>query len=90
MHVVDEGLLLVSPAIFCVFADDEWRDAQKRFLKRKLSTKTACGENIFHYAVDRDSGQKIIKCLLIRNPEAKLGLALPNANGLLSRKSGAE
>lgn len=90
VHVVDEGLLLVSPAIFRVFADEEWREAQKRFLKRKLSAKAARGENIFHYAVDSDAGTKTIKGLLIRNPEAKLGLELPSANGLLSRKSDAE
>ncbi|NNE61813.1 MAG: DNA-binding domain-containing protein [Woeseia sp.] len=90
VHVVDEGLLLVSPAIFRVFADEEWREAQKRFLKRKLSAKTARGENIFHYAVDGDAGTKTIKGLLIRNPEAKLGLDLPSANGLLSPKSEAE
>ncbi len=89
-HVVDEGLLLVSPAIFRVFADDHWRDAQKHFLKRKLSDKTARGENIFHYAVDGDGDRKTIKGLLIRNPEAKLGIALPDANGLLSRKPDAE
>lgn len=90
MHVVDEGLLLVSPAIFRMFADEEWREAQKRFLKRKLSAKTARGENIFQYAVDGNAGTKTIKGLLIHNPEAKLGLELPSANGLLSRKSDAE
>ena len=89
VHVVDEGLLLVSPAIFRVFADEHWRDAQKHFLKRKLSDKTARGENVFHYAVDGDGDRKTIKGLLIRNPEAKLGIALPSANGLLSRKSDA-
>jgi len=81
---------LVSPAIFRVFADDHWRDAQKHFLKRKLSDKTARGENIFHYAVNGDGDRKTIKGLLIRNPEAKLGIALPSANGLLSRKSDAK
>ena len=90
VHVVDEGLLLVSPAIFRVFADEHWRDAQKDFLKRKLSDKTARGENIFHYAVDGDDDRKTIKGLLIGNPEAKLGIALPDANGLLSRKPDAE
>ncbi|MEX2258538.1 MAG: MobH family relaxase [Woeseia sp.] len=90
VHVVDEGLLLVSPAIFRVFADDRWQDAQKHFLKRKLSDKKAHGENIFHYAVDGDGDRQTIKGLLIRNPEAKLGIALPSANGLLSRKSDVE
>lgn len=89
-HVVDEGLLLVSPAIFREFADEDWRDAQKQFLKRKLTAKTARGENIVHYAVDSDAGQKTVKGVLIRNPEAKLGLELPAANALLSRKSDAE
>lgn len=90
VHVVDEGLLLVSPAIFRVFADEDWREAQKQFLKRKLTAKTARGENIFHYTVDSDSGPKTVKGVLVRNPEAKLELELPAANALLSRKSDAE
>jgi len=90
VHVVDEGLLLVSPAIFRMFADEEWREAQKRFLKRRLSAKTTRGENIFYYAVDSDGGTKTIKGLLIRNPEVKLGLELPSANDLLSQKTDAE
>lgn len=89
LHVVDEGLLLVSPGIFRVFADELWRDAQKRFLKRKLSKKTARGENIFHYAVNSGNDPKTIKGLLIRSPDAQLGLTLPSGNGLLSRKSDA-
>ncbi len=87
VHVVDEGLLLVSPAVFQAFAGEQWREAQKRFLKRKLSEKTAAGENFFHYVLKTDRGKKTIKGVLIRDAEAKLGVKLPTTNSKLSRKS---
>ncbi|MBT8098021.1 MAG: DNA-binding domain-containing protein, partial [Woeseia sp.] len=85
VHVVSEGLLLVSPAVFRLYAGDDWRAAQKRFLKQKLSLKTAAGENFFHYRVDTNRGKKLIKGVLIPNAATKLSLDLPAANPLLSR-----
>ena len=35
VHVVDEGLLLVSPTIFRVFAEEHWREAQKAVSETK-------------------------------------------------------
>lgn len=90
VHVVDEGLLLVSPAVFQAFAGDEWRQAQKRFLRRKLSEKTAAGGNFFHYVLETDGGNKTIKGVLIRNAEAKLAVKLPTTNSKPSRKSDAD
>lgn len=86
LHVVDAGLLLASPAAFRAFAGENWRDVQKRFLKRKLSAKTAGGENVFHYRHDSDRGRKTIKGILILNPEETLGVSLPAANPQLAPK----
>jgi hypothetical protein len=86
LHVVDAGLLLASPAAFRAFAGENWRDVQKRFLKRKLSAKTAGGENVFHYRHDGDRGRKTIKGILILNPEETLGVSLPAANPQLAPK----
>jgi integrating conjugative element relaxase (TIGR03760 family) len=86
VHVVDEGLLLVSPAIFRTFAGADWLIVQKRFLKRKLTAKTSNGENIFHYEIDSDRGKNTIKGLLIRDPQKTLAVSLPATNRLLSQK----
>ena len=86
VHVVEEGLLLVSPAVFRTFAGERWLNAQKRFLKRKMSEKTATGENIFHYIVNGQRGKKTIKGVLIRNPQEKLAVTLPEPNSILSPK----
>lgn len=89
-HVVHEGLLLVSPAVFQAFAGDQWRDVQKHFLKQKLNDKTAAGGNFFHYVLETDGGTKMIKGIVIRNPEAKLAVTLPPRNQTLSRKTDAD
>jgi hypothetical protein len=73
--------------VFQAFAGDKWREVQKRFLRRKLSDKTAAGENFFHYVLETDRGKKTIKGVLIRNAEAKLAVKLPTTNSKLSRKS---
>ena len=86
VHVADSGLLLVSPAVFRAFAGENWRHVQKRFLKRKLTEKTADGENIFHYLLDSERGQRTIKGLLMGDAEEKLGVSLPQGNPRLSPK----
>ena len=54
VHCVNEGLLLVSPAIFKDFATAEnvpWTNVQKRFQKLKLHQKTPDGFYIWTYQV---------------------------------------
>lgn len=86
LHVVDAGLLLASPAVFRAFAGDNWREVQKRFLKRRMTEKTPNGENIFHYRPLDGRGRETIKGLLIRNPQEKLGIELPVADPLIVPK----
>lgn len=90
VHAVEEGLLLVSPAIFRAFANEQWQDAQKQFLKRKVNEKTANGENFFHYQVSNNDSTKTIKGVLIRDAEKVLGIQLPESNRHLSLKTGSQ
>ncbi len=84
--MVQEGLLLVSPAVFRLFGKDNWLKAQKYFLKLKMTARTSNGENIFHYDVNGDRSKKTVKGILINNPTEKLNVSLPEPNSLLSVK----
>lgn len=86
LHVVDRGLLLASPAVFRAFARENWPDVQKRFLKRKLTEKTASGENIFQYWRVDERGRKTIKGMLMARPEERLGVPLPASDSRLVPK----
>ncbi|MFN2348849.1 MAG: MobH family relaxase [Thioalkalivibrio sp.] len=70
LHVVDEGLLLVSPGIFKdyvskVATDNSWEYVQKRFLKLKQNVKCDNGTNIHRYAIQGDRHTSHIKGVLI-------------------------
>ena len=82
IHVTAEGLLLVSPGIFRDFAGpDGWLGAQKRLLKIKAHRKNADGTNIWTYrVVGERRSSALLKGVLIENPEAQLGLRLPEPN----------
>lgn len=97
IHTVDEGLLLVSPAIFRDFArhqGDEagWEKAQKKFLKLKIHCVAEGGTNLFHYRIEKSGGnfqkqEKVIKGLLIDKPADVLrGIELPTASNGVLRK----
>ncbi|CAN8142392.1 conjugal transfer pilus assembly protein TraI [uncultured Thiomicrorhabdus sp.] len=79
VHFVEDGLFLVSPAIFKTFERDSrvsWTVAQRDLTKKKINLKTARGDNIFQYEISSKSGRnapRVIKGILIPNPE-KIGL----------------
>jgi hypothetical protein len=76
-HCVNEGLLLVSPAIFKDFAIVEnisWNHVQKRFQKLKLHQKTPDGYNVWTYQVKGERRTNRIKGLLIKEPQRTLEL----------------
>ena len=80
VHVVAEGVLLVSPAIFRDFADrvpdgDTWEHAQKRFLKLKLHLKRPDGTNVHRYRVTGERHQSVIKGILIPDAGRVFGSA---------------
>ncbi len=86
VHVVPEGLLLVSPGIFKDFDRENWALVQKRFQKLKLHQRTPQATNVWTYRVKGDRKQSRINGLLIADPEQTLGLQLPPPNPHLSRK----
>ncbi|WJW74729.1 MobH family relaxase [Thiohalobacter sp. IOR34] len=87
VHVVPEGLLLVSPGIFKDFDRENWTRVQKRFQKLKLHKRTPQATNIWSYQVKGDRKQSRINGLLITEPEQVLGLQLPPPNPHLTQKA---
>lgn len=80
MHVLQEGLALISPGIFRDFDAVRWDKAQKRFQKLKLHLKRPDGTNIWTCRVAKDRKQSRIKVMLIPEPEKALGVTLPPPN----------
>ena len=81
VHVVPEGVLLVSPSIFRDFAvkhaQIEWSNAQKRFQKLKLHRKTDGGTNIHRYAVVGSRKRSWINGVLIPDAAIVFGASPP-------------
>ena len=85
LHVVQEGLLLVSPRIFKEFAPDNWEYVQKRFSKLGLHRKATNDSNIWLYQVRGQKKSGVVRGFLLEGPIGKLGLAyLPSPNKSLS------
>ncbi len=85
VHVVKEGLLLVSPGIFKDYDRKQWAHVQKRFQKLKLNLRTESGENIHTYVAQGQRKRSLIKGFLISEPEKTLpGLKLSQPNPYLS------
>ena len=80
VHVVAEGVLLISPVIFRDFAGKvpdagTWEHVQKRFLKLKLHVKRPDGTNVHRYRVTGERRQSVIKGILIADAGQVFGLA---------------
>jgi len=75
LHVLPEGLAMITPGIFRDFSPEQWERAQKRFQKLKLHAKTAAGTNIWTCQVAKDRKRSTVKVMLIPNPEEALGLS---------------
>ena len=87
VHVVDAGLLLLSPGIFRDFyqaTGRDWNNAQKRFLKMRLHQKNPRNDtNIHHYIAERDRHTGYLKGILVPDPEPILGAWRPEPNRYL-------
>jgi integrating conjugative element relaxase (TIGR03760 family) len=80
VHVVAEGVLLISPVIFRDFAGNvpdagTWEHVQKRFLKLKLHVKRPDGTNVHRYRVTGERRQSVIKGILIEDAGQVFGSA---------------
>ena len=80
LHVLAEGLALISPGIFRDFDPVRWDHVQKRFQKLRIHRKRPDGTNIWTCRVAKDRKQSLIKVMLIPDPETVLGLKLPPPN----------
>ncbi|WP_111747203.1 MobH family relaxase [Salinisphaera orenii] len=80
IHILPEGLALVSPRIFRDFDSANWSHAQKRFQKLKLHRKTPKDENIWTCQATGSRKQSLLKVILIPDPVATLGINLPEPN----------
>ncbi|MDZ7840906.1 MAG: MobH family relaxase [Gammaproteobacteria bacterium] len=81
IHVVPEGVLLVSPGIFKDFAaqhpEEDWSHVQKRFQKLKVHRKTDTGTNIHRYQVAGGRKRSAINGLLLPDATLVFGAASP-------------
>ncbi len=84
VHVVPEGVLLVTPNIFKDFTDEcgggRWDTVQKLFIKRKEHVRTATGENIHQYTLGVGSLQTVLSGFLLQNSSLVFGAFPPTAN----------
>ncbi len=86
IHMTQEGLFLVSPAIFREFNRDQWSYVQKRFTRLKLHEKATNGTNIHEYVAKGKKKRSLIKGYLISDTANVFpGIELPTINHALSR-----
>ncbi|RCX31686.1 MobH family relaxase [Thioalbus denitrificans] len=84
LHVLPEGLALVSPGIFRDFDPVHWDRAQKRLQKLKHHRKLPDGTNIWTCRVEKERKRSLIRAILIPDPERVLGVRLPPPNPVVS------
>jgi hypothetical protein len=93
IHVVPEGVLLVSPGLFQDFAkepdasDGSWDKVQKRFLKLGLHERTANGMNVHRYIVTGQNRSTAINGILVRDVGRIFRTTNPQPNPHLRRAS---
>ncbi|MFT0137384.1 MobH family relaxase [Alcanivoracaceae bacterium MT1] len=81
LHVIEQGLVLVSPGIFKDFDPPRWNHVQKRFQKLKLHQRTHDNMNIWTCKASGARKQALMKVYLIsKNEVSELGLTLPPPN----------
>jgi integrating conjugative element relaxase (TIGR03760 family) len=96
VHVVPEGVLLVSPGLFQDFVAHgnsalsggevlSWEKVQKRFLKLGIHRRTPTGLNVHRYAVIGDNRQTVINGVLLGDLARVFGPAKPSPNPHLRR-----
>jgi len=89
VHVVPEGILIVSPAIFKDFSrhsDHDWNHVQKRFQKLGLHEKTTQGTNIHNYRTIGGRKSSTINGLLIQDSSILFPSQQPPPNPHLAKK----
>jgi integrating conjugative element relaxase (TIGR03760 family) len=85
IHVVNEGVLMLSPGIFQDYVqvhqlDEPWESIQKQFLKLDLHERTAGGFNIHRYRVSGDTQSAPITALLLKDVGMLFKTGTPRPN----------
>jgi hypothetical protein len=80
LHVLPEGLAMITPGIFRDFSPEHWDRAQKRFQKLKLHAKTDKDTNIWTCQVAKDRKRSTVKVMLIPDAQTALGVNIPDPN----------
>lgn len=81
VHIVPEGVLIVSPKIFKEYGKEQWSLLQKGLNGLRLTARTEEGKNIFEYTI---GGKNKIRGMLIKDVDNVLGkIKLPKNNVLL-------
>jgi len=85
IHVVNEGVLLLSPGIFQDYVrvhqlDEPWESIQKQFLKLDLHERTAGCFNIHRYRVSGDTQSAPITALLLKDVGLLFKTGTPRPN----------
>jgi integrating conjugative element relaxase (TIGR03760 family) len=92
VHTVPDGVLIVSPRVFRVFAQGvgcDYKKVQRKFQRLRINKKTTNGENIWTYDVQGERKSSVIKGMIIMDPKRELGLATlpdPNTHLVLAKK----
>lgn len=84
VHVLTEGLALITPGIFRDFSPHHWERAQKRFQKLKIHAKTEKDTNVWTCQVAKDRRTSTVKVMLIRDAQTALGIAIPEPNPVMT------
>lgn len=84
LHVLPEGLALVSPGVFRDFDPVHWDRAQKRLQKLKYHRKLPDGTNIWSCRVAKERKRSLIRAILIPDAERVLSVRLPPPNPVVT------
>ena len=84
VHVLPEGLALITPGIFRDFSPLHWERAQKRFQKLRLHAKTEKDTNVWTCQVSKERRTSTVKVMLIPDAEMVLGIEIPECNPVVT------
>ncbi len=84
VHVLTEGLALITPGIFRDFSPHHWERAQKRFQKLRLHAKTEKDTNVWTCQVAKDRRSSTVKVMLIPDADRVLGIEIPAPNPVMT------
>lgn len=85
VHMVIEGVLLVSPGIFKDFAKqhkdvESWEAVQKRFLKLGLHQRTEGGLNVHQYRISGKNNSGTVMGILLKDSGLLFKTGSPSPN----------